>query len=377
MEKGAKREGKTVWEVARYYTKFFLADIEALNIEMPEVMPRATETIPEMIEIVKILLEKGAAYETDEAIYFDISKFPDYEKLTGQKFKDKKQGARDEVVTDPQKKNPADFALWFKTVGRFKEHTMHWSSPWGEGFPGWHIECSAMSRKFLGQPFDLHTSAIDHTKVHHPNEIAQSEAAYGIPLANYWVHAEFLLVDGHKMSKSLGNLFRLSDLEEKSFSPLDFRYLTLTAHYRNKLNFTWEGLKAASAAHANLRNLVSELNEPAEPDEKYLNEFRLHLENDLNTAEALAVLWKLIKSPEIASGVKRATVNEMDKVLGLNLAGLKPEVLSPEIAELVERRDFARQSRDWKKSDELRRNLEAQGFSVEDGPQGTKVRKNS
>src|SRR3989344_849787 len=227
LEKAAKREKKSTWEIAKFYTKTFLDDIKRSNILTPEKLPAATKHIKEMIEVIAELEKKGFTYNTEQAVYFDTAKFPKYEKLAGQKIEDKRVAAREEVVPDENKKKPADFALWFKTVGRFAKHEMRWDSPWGEGFPGWHIECSAISRKYLGQPFDIHTGGVDHIPIHHPNEIAQSEGAYGKPLANFWLHGEYLLMNAAKMAKSERNFLTLSDLTEKGFSPLAFRYLVL------------------------------------------------------------------------------------------------------------------------------------------------------
>src|SRR3989338_10275056 len=316
IEKGAKIMGKTVWEVAEFYTRAFLNDAKALNILTPDILSKATDNVPEIIDTVEKLVKGGYGYETKQAIYFDVAKFTDYENLTGQRLEEKIRGAREEVITDPEKRNPADFALWFKTVGRFQNHVMRWPSPWGEGFPGWHIECSVISAKFLGQPFDIHTGGVDHITVHHANEIAQSTAAYDRPLANFWLHSEFLLVDGQKMSKSLNNLYTLADLAGKGYSPLDFRYLNLTTHYRQKLNFTWQGLHAAHQAYRNLKSQIREYDKSGRPDKKYMEQFSAALEDDLNTPKALAVLWELVKNNEIKSETKRATINSMDEVLG-------------------------------------------------------------
>ena len=239
MEKGATREGLSVWDIAKKYEKEFIDTMDALNVIRPNILCHATENIPEQIALIKKLEEKGYVYQTAAAVYFDVSKFPDYFRLSGQKLEEKVTGARNEVVVDPQKKHPYDFALWMKCVGRFKNHIMRWESPWGEGFPGWHIECSAMSMKFLGEQFDIHTGGIDHIGVHHPAEIAQSEAATGKkPFVKYWVHRVHIMVDGKKMSKSLGNFYELKDVTKRGFEPLAIRYLFLTGHYRKAMNFT-------------------------------------------------------------------------------------------------------------------------------------------
>ena len=374
IEKGAKIMGKTVWEVAEFYTRAFLNDAKALNILNPDILSKATDNVPEIIDTVEKLVEKGYGYETKQAIYFDVAKFTDYENLTGQRLEEKIRGAREEVITDPEKRNPADFALWFKTVGRFQNHVMRWPSPWGEGFPGWHIECSVISAKFLGQPFDIHTGGVDHITVHHANEIAQSTAAYDRPLANFWLHSEFLLVDGQKMSKSLNNLYTLADLAGKGYSPLDFRYLNLTTHYRQKLNFTWQGLHAAHQAYRNLKSQIREYDKSGRPDKKYMEQFSAALEDDLNTPKALAVLWELVKNNEIKSETKRATINSMDEVLGLGLKGLKAQPIPNEIKKLVKERDEAREQKEWARGDQIRKQIQELGYVLEDTPEGTIVR---
>ena len=374
IEKGAKIMGKTVWEVAEFYTRAFLNDAKALNILNPDILSKATDNVPEIIDTVEKLVEKGYGYETKQAIYFDVAKFTDYENLTGQRLEEKIRGAREEVITDPEKRNPADFALWFKTVGRFQNHVMRWPSPWGEGFPGWHIECSVISAKFLGQPFDIHTGGVDHITVPHANEIAQSTAAYDRPLANFWLHSEFLLVDGQKMSKSLNNLYTLADLAGKGYSPLDFRYLNLTTHYRQKLNFTWQGLHAAHQAYRNLKSQIREYDKSGRPDKKYMEQFSAALEDDLNTPKALAVLWELVKNNEIKSETKRATINSMDEVLGLGLKGLKAQPIPNEIKKLVKERDEAREQKEWARGDQIRKQIQELGYVLEDTPEGTIVR---
>src|SRR3989344_628835 len=257
LEVGAKREGKSPLEIAKIYEIKFFADLAELNIIEPNQVLRATDSIKEQIEIIEILVEKGFAYKGNQAVYFDTSKFPDYGKLSGQKLSEKKTGARGDVVIDKDKKHPADFALWFFLTGRYKHHVLHWSSPWGQGFPGWHIECSAISRKLLGQPFDIHCGGVDHIGTHHTNEIAQSEAAFDTPLANVWMHGEFLLIDSGRMGKSEGNLLTLSELKKRGFSPLDYRYMCLQAHYRTQLNFAWETLLGAHQTLERLYNFVS------------------------------------------------------------------------------------------------------------------------
>src|SRR5258708_7659675 len=280
MEKGAMELGQTVEKVAKFYEDDFWKSIEALNIYPPDVIAPATEHINAQIKLIEQLEKNGLVYQTPEAIYFDVSKFPGYGKLSGQNINEKEIGVRSEVVEDSHKKHPQDFAVWFFTVGHHKDHTMRWSSPWGEGFPGWHIECSAMSMEYLGHTLDIHTCGVDHIPVHHENEIAQSEGATGEQFVKYWVHHEFLLVDGQKMSKSLKNLFVLKDLKDKGIEPLAYRYLILTAHYRDKLNFTWESLQAAQNALNNLREIVRGWDEPKIGCAEFEEQFFAAVNND-------------------------------------------------------------------------------------------------
>lgn len=379
LEKGARREKKTVWDVARFYEKEFLKDIEKLNIKKPNYLPRATDHIKEQIKIIKALEKKGYIYETPEAIYFDVSKFPDYTHLSGQKLDEKKQGVRKEVVKDSNKKNPADFALWFRLVGKYKKHSMRWASPWGEGFPGWHVECSAMSTKYLGQPFDVHTGGIDLIMPHHTNEIAQSTCAFSKPLANYWVHGEHLLINNRKMAKSESNFLRLSSIEEKGFSPLAFRYLALGAHYRTKLNFSWESLRAAQNSLDNLYDKISELN--ATPGKiicnDYAQAFEREISNDLDMPRALSLMWRLIKKPN-PDKLKISTLKKFDEVLGLDLLkGAKERKKIPtKIKELAKQREAHRKIKDFKKADEVRTELEKLGYEINDTTNGPVIKKN-
>ena len=297
MAKAAAEQHKRPEEIAAYYTEIFMRDIARLNIGKPEIVAKATDHIDDMIAYVEALVEKGYGYETSDGIYFDIGKFPEYGKLSRLNLDDQIAGARVEVNTE--KRHPADFALWKKAP---KEHIMQWPSPWGMGYPGWHIECSTMSRKYLGDVLDIHTGGVDHIPVHHENEIAQSEALVGHKTVDYWMHGEFMLVDGGKMSKSLGNTYTLDQLAERGYEPLDFRYFCLNAHYRKKLNFTFEGLSAAQTAHRRLKTLVAacrEANAVTPPDvlEKARADFRQAVDDDLNIPLALGVLWTLLKNP--------------------------------------------------------------------------------
>lgn len=380
LEKGAKKYGKTVWEVAKEYEESFIADMDLLNILRPTVSCHATDHIKEQINLIEQLIEKGFAYETEEAVYFEVAKFADYGKLFGQDLSEKLVGVRDEVVTETNKRSPMDFALWFKTVGKFADHVMHWSSPWGEGFPGWHIECSAMSMHYLGEQFEIHTGGEDHLSIHHPNEIAQSEAVTNkSPFAKFWFHSAFLTVDGKKMSKSLGNVYRVTDVIEKGFSPMALRYLYLSTHYRKTMNFAWEALRAAQNSlekildKAELFGAYKEWSYPtvSEAIKTKQVEFRLALEDDLNTAKALAVFLEAL---EVAKTDEETmyVISEFDKVLGLNLANLgvarhnsKSQMID-KYSDLVALREKYREEKNWVEADRIRDELIALGVEIKD-----------
>ncbi|MFA5935251.1 MAG: cysteine--tRNA ligase [Patescibacteria group bacterium] len=371
MEKASQTTGESAWEIARRYTNQFVDDLKRLNILAPSSMPKATDHIQEQIDLIKTLEEKGATYRTSDGIYFDTSTFPDYGKLSGQPLEEKEEGAR--VMANAEKKHPTDFALWkFSPAGEKRQ--MEWESPWGMGFPGWHIECSAMARKELGQPFDIHAGGVDHIPVHHENEIAQSVAAYGSPLANVWFHVEFLLVDGQKMSKSLGNTFTLDDLTERGFDPLDFRYFLLGAHYRQKQNFTWEALQAAKNARTKLVRTVRDWKTPLIGSVNTEAEFLSAMHDDLNTPRALAVLWKLVDSDE-STDAKSETILLMDRILGLGLtdAVAKPSTVPEDVLWLMEERKKAREEGSWAESDRLRDEILSRGWMIEDTKEGQKA----
>ena len=376
MEKNAKNEAD-VLAIAKKYTDNFLNDLGALNIELPSKMPKASEHVPEQIEMIKTLIAKGFAYESDEAVYFDVAKFPQYNKLVGQNLDDMKLGARQEVVKDPKKKNPVDFVLWFKAVGRYQNHILKWPSPWQEGFPGWHIECSAMSRKYLGDNFDIHAAGIDLKFPHNTNETAQSESANGKPFANYWIHGEHLLINEGRMGKSEGNFITMQTLVEKKFNPLAFRYLVLTTHYRSKLNFTWESLAAAQNALNNLYQEVSSFAEPKVGCAQFEQNFLEAVNNDLDTPKALAILWDLIKTGEFPTSAKAQTLFKFDQIFGLKiketweLAKKIPE----SVKKLIDERESARTAKDFTKSDDLRKQIETAGFFLEDTVDGYKLKK--
>ncbi|MBI3485562.1 cysteine--tRNA ligase [Candidatus Daviesbacteria bacterium] len=375
LEKGAKERNMSVWEVAKFFTDYFFKSIHLVNIQRPDIVALATEHITEQIKLIEKLEKKGFIYQTEEAIYFDVSKFSDYTRLSRQSLKDKAVGVREEVRVDRQKKNPVDFALWFFTVGHFADHTMRWSSPWGEGFPGWHIECSAMSMAYLGDTLDIHTGGIDHIPVHHTNEIAQSEAATGKKFVNFWVHHNFLVVNGEKMSKSKKNFYTIEDLIKKGFDPLAFRYLILTAHYRDKLNFTWESLQGASNALNNLKEEIRAWEKPKGSAGKFWQKFLESANNDLNMPQAVAVLWELIHNTD-PDYDKSADLVEMDKILGLGLADYigKPLQIPANVLKLIKERENARKSGDFAKSDALRKEIKKLGYDVEDTPDGPKIK---
>ena len=374
MEKGARESGRSVWEVAKFFEDYFWKSVDTVNTKRPNIVAKATEHIREQIKLIHRLEKNGFIYITEHAIYFDISKFPNYTKLSGQKLEEKAVGAREDVFIDKQKKNPQDFALWFFTVGHFKDHTMRWPSHWGEGFPGWHIECSAMSMEYLGDSFDIHTGGIDHISVHHTNEIAQSEAASGKQFVKYWVHHNFLIVDGEKMSKSKKNFYRIDEIVEKGFDPLALRYLFLTAHYRDKLNFTWKSLESAQNALNNLRELIRGWDEPKIGCAQYEQDFIEALNNDLNTPQSLAVLWGMVRS-DYPSSAKAKSILEMDKVLGLKLDEYlgKPLKIPARVRKLVEEREKIRKEGAFKKSDQIRKEIKKLGYEIEDTQKGPRV----
>lgn len=376
MEKGAKKAGKTVWEVAKFFENYSWESLAKINFETPDIICRATEHIPQQINLIQKLEEKGFTYQTPQAIYFDVTKFPDYTKLSGQKLEDKEIGSRDEVKVDPLKKYPADFALWFFTVGHFENHAMHWSSPWGEGFPGWHIECSAMSMEYLGETIDIHTGGVDHIAVHHTNEIAQSEAATGKPFTRYWLHHEHMMIDGEKMSKSKGNFYKIEEIIERGFDPLALRYLFLTAHYRDQMNFTWESLQAAQNALNNLRSEIRSWEEAKGNPGHFYQKFMESASHDLNTPQAVAVMWEMVKSSDTTSS-KSIDLLAMDKILGLDLEKYlgKPLVIPEEVQILADQREVARQSKDFKTSDDLRFKIQDLGYEVEDTADGPRIKK--
>lgn len=371
MELAAETEGKSPTEIADFYTAAWLEDEALLNILPADVMPKASDHIGEMISLTERLVDKGLAYEVDGTIYYDVSAFPGYGKLSGQKVEETRGGHRVEVESD--KRDPADFALWKHA---HEHRLMKWPSPWGDGFPGWHIECSAMSLKHLGERFDIHTGGIDLKFPHHEDEIAQSEGALGHRVVNIWMHGEFLTLGDAKMAKSAGNIIRIADLPDLGFEPLVFRYLAMTAHYRSKLDFTNDAMHAAASGLARLRRAVAASDEPAdltvEPVTRYRARFTDAVADDLATPKALAIAHEVASAADLTDAERRTLLLDFDRVLGLDL-GLTPsaeEPLPEGAAELLERRREARASRDWATSDALRDELEALGVEVRDTPGG-------
>jgi len=373
LEKGAKKEGKTVWDIAQFYTDYFNATMRAVGVLPPTIEAKATDHIAEMIALNQQLVAKGFAYETDQALYFDTSKDSAYGELSGQKLTDKEVAVRDDVIIDPQKKHPADFSLWFKRVGKFADHAMYWPSPWGNGFPGWHIECSAMAMHYLGETIDIHTGGIDHIPVHHENEIAQSECATGHEFVHYWVHHDFLLVDNQKMSKSKENFYTLDDITARNINPLAARLMFMQTSYRKPLNFTWDSLEAASQQLKKLQKFAAHHDEIGMVQDTYKATFIEGLSDDLNTAKALATVWELIADTTVSEADKWATLLCFDMVLGLNLETVEGFIISDEAQLLIEARDKARTEKDYATSDEFRRQLESLGYEVLDTAEGTKL----
>ena len=375
MEIAAKRENKDPYEIAKFYTDCFVKDTSRLNIELPEHIAKATQHIVEMIDFIKKLEEKGYTYIIDDGVYFDVQKFKGYGQLSG---KDLSTVGESRIDENSQKHHPFDFALW-KFVP--ENHIMKWNSPWGVGCPGWHIECSAMGEKYLGNSIDIHTGGIDHKPIHHENEIAQNDAKEGKRVVKNWMHVEFLQVDGGKMSKSLGNLYTLDDLIKKGYCPLDFRYMNLLTHYRKALNFTFESLDASASALKSLKNLVLE-HKGAQNKTKqeiltnYENQFICAISDDLNIPLALGVLWKMLKSEEKSNDIF-LLAEKFDSVFSLDLGKeTKAEEIPEEILNLANQRKIARENKDYAKSDEIRNLISAKGYTILDTKEGFEIKKN-
>jgi cysteinyl-tRNA synthetase len=382
---GSRRTGRDPWEIAEHFTTLFFDDMAALNILHPNVAPKATDHIPEMIDLVQRLEALGYTYEIDDGIYFDVSCLENYGRLSRQSLDGMQAGAR--VDVNPQKRHAADFALWRKAT---PEHIMQWDSPWGRGYPGWHIECSVMSMKYLGETLDIHTGGEDHIATHHENEIAQSEAATGRPFVNYWMHGRFLRWkdEDRRMSKSSGEFLVVSDLVERGFDPLAYRYLCLTASYRVPLTFSWDAMESAADSlkrlRDNVRRLSVETRDAAaiEPLAALTERFTQAVADDVNIPGALAVTWEAVREANRSTDVteKRAMLDlvlDFDRVLGLRLSDVVDAdagTLPVEVVELIRQREAARAGRDWSTADALREAIRQHGYEVEDTPEGTRWR---
>lgn len=373
--KAAKKEGLSADDLVDRYTKLFEDDSQKLSIIPPRMWVRASKHIAEQIEFIQELEAKGYTYKTSDGIYFDTTKVTDYGKLTGEDRSELKEGAR--VEPNKEKKSPTDFALW-KFSEKEGVRAMEWDSPWGIGFPGWHIECSAMSTKYLGDHFDIHAGGVDFIPLHHTNELAQNEARYGHETVRYWVHGEFLLVDGKKMSKSLGNTYTISDIEERGYEPLAFRYLVLNAHYRQKQNFTWESLEASAHALSRLRAIAQSLPSPEDiatltsTEKSFFSEAWL---DDLNMPLLLARTWECAKDSSIDNQTKAKRLHYADSVLGLNLFDHTEASIPEEVLTLLRRRNEARDLSNFEESDRLRDEIKSLGYDVHDGSTGPELTK--
>jgi len=374
MEKGSAREGKTVWEIAEYYTEAFKNDIAQLNILPPTIYCKATDYINEQIDLVKCLEAKGYTYTTSDGVYFDTLKLSDYGKLARLDIEGLEEGRR--IEFSDEKKHKTDFALW-KFSPKGQKRQMEWDSPWGIGFPGWHIECSAMSIKFLGKTFDIHCGGVDHIPIHHTNEIAQSEACYGVKFVNYWLHGEFLIEEKGKMSKSAGGFLRIQTLIDKGYSPLDYRFFLLMTHYRKKIKFSFENLDAARNGYNNLKSKIAEIksdknNKPDNEElvDKYRGEFFDCINDDLNVTEALAVLWDVLKTEDLNPADKLFLTEEFDKIFGLDLDKVEAleinVTIPPDIVELAKKRKEAKLNKDFKLADEYRNQIKEKGYDILD-----------
>ncbi len=389
MEKAAKRDQLSPAQVAEKYIKEFERDTKFLNILEPNKKPRATKCIKEMIKMVAVLLKKKYAYATPLAIYFKVSKAKNYNQLSGQNLVEQIEGAGKAEVGDPDKKNPVDFALWFLKAGKHKNALQTWKSPFtsplvkrGEGFPGWHLECSVMAKKFLADTIDIHMGGVEHIPVHHTNEIAQSEAANGVKFVNYWLHNEHLLVDDGKMSKSQGTGYALQEIIDKGFNPLVLRYFFLQAHYRSKQNFTWEALEASKMAYEKLKNFLQQTRDDKITNYElrvtsYKNKFVKYISDDFNIPGALSLVWEIMKDDQLPYSEKKKLILDFDKVLGLGLDKIKKEEteVPAEVMDLVKKRERVRTDKDWQKADELRDKIFDLGFTIEDTASGTKIEK--
>lgn len=371
MQVGATRTGKTAWEIADLYTQAFKDDLGRLNILEPSIWCKATDHIAEQIDAILAIESNGYTYRTADGIYFDTSRLDDYGYLARLDVAGLRQGERVEIG---DKRSATDFALW-KFSKPDQQRQMEWDSPWGIGFPGWHIECSAMSTKYLGEFFDIHCGGEDHIPVHHSNEIAQSQACSGTKLSNFWLHGYFLQLDDAKMGKSAGGFLRLATLLDRDVDPLAYRYLCLSAHYRRQLHFSWDSLDGAQTALNRLRNMSFEWGNPGHADKGYVHRFMQCINEDLNTAKAIAVTWELTRS-DLSPSSKKATLLQFDEVFGLRLAEWEPDSLEvpQEISKLVQARETARLEKRWKDADDLRDQVYGHGFEIEDTQNGSEVK---
>jgi len=398
MSKGLAREGlpftmDAMYQLGSQYTAQFITDIEKMGVQKPDTLPRASDHIPEQIALIEQLYKKGYVYTTTDGLYFDTSKKDDYGKLSGAHIPENQTEAR--VAPNPEKHNSADFAVWKfsfpagnaqKNAGmtRNDAEPLGWDSPWGKGFPGWHIECSAMNMKYLGEHFDIHTGGIDHIPIHHENEIAQSEAATGKPFVNYWLHHGHVLVGDAKMAKSAQNFITLDTLIEKGYSPLAYRYWLLTADYKKTVNFTWEALSGAEHALQGLYEHMHSLQTKRsmwdvlfhrKPNAGYVDRFLSLINDDINTPQVIALTWELVKDTSISAVEKYNTLRYFDSVLGLALASYIPEPVPKDVEALLQRREYARNQKDWDTADKLRDEIEDRGFTIYDTPDGPNARR--
>ncbi len=385
MLKGAIRENKTVWEVADFYTQAFFNDCEKLNIKKPQVIAKATDYIDTYINMIEELEKKGFTYFVNGNVYFDISKFPEYTKLSKMNLDELQIGARDDVEHDENKKNPQDFVLWF-TKSKFENQAMKWDSPWGIGYPGWHMECSAIALKHLGERLDIHCGGVDHIPVHHTNEIAQTESFTGKPWVNYWWHGEFLLDQTGKMSKSKGEFLTVSLLENKGYKPVVYRFYVLNSHYRKQLIFTFESLDMAKAAYDKLKNRVSVIakdtvaaKEISESMEQYIKDFKEALTDDLNISNAITVLHEVVKTDKLENSEKLLLIESFEQVFSLDLLKKEDNEFTKEeeayIKEMIELRKAAKKNKDFSEADKIRDELFDKGIIIEDTREGVKYRK--
>ncbi len=408
MEKGAKKYGLTIEQIARKFEKEFYNALDDVNVLKPQIIERAADKkcIQYQISLIEELVEKGFAYVTENAVYFDVSKLPQYNPFSKQPLEDKIKGSREDVIVDPNKRNAADFALWVFTKGEHANHIMHWKSPWGDGFPGWHIECSAISMKNLGDKIDIHTGGIDHLEIHHPNEIAQNYGVTGHEVVKYWVHHNFLTVNGRKMSKSLSNFYTILDIKERGFSPLVLRYFILGTHYRKQINFTWDALYSAQNAYDKLIQITANLLAECEDgtckpyagnilENKYYIDFLSAINDDINIPNALGVMWTMLDDYEVKSPLKKALLDKFDEVLGLKIIEKGSDFnknkdigiqigdlkivssikIPEEVIDLINKREEYRSKKEWDKSDEVRDEIEKMGYELEDYSESIKIKR--